>query len=72
MNTKEQEQLQLIADLSIRNKKYEFALKKIAKWFGEFPRTGNFINGYETSYEGDYGSNGARDYMRAVAEEALK
>jgi hypothetical protein len=72
MNTKEQEQLQLIADLSIRNKKYEFALKKIAKWFGEFHRTGDFINGHETSYEGDYGSNGARDYMREVAEEALK
>ena len=72
MNTSQQEQLQLIADLSIKNKKYEAALKKISKWFGEFPPTGNFINGRETSYEGDYGSNGARDYMRAVAEEALK
>ena len=72
MNNKEQEQLQLIADLSIENKKYKAALKKIAKWVGEFPRIGKFINGIENSYESEYGSNGARDYMRAVAEEALR
>ena len=67
MNTKEQDQLQLISDLIIKNRKYEAALKRIAKWFGEFPTCDD---GY--SYETNYGSNGARDYMRSVAEEALK
>lgn len=50
------------------------ALKRIEKWFGEFPETGEFWDGDESrpmSYGVLNGSNGERDYMRAVARQAL-
>jgi hypothetical protein len=46
-----------------REKKLELALKRIEKWFGEFP--------YPT-YGTDWGSNGERDFMRQIAREALE
>ena len=46
------------------------ALKKIALW--ELPATGKFWpTGGAVSYEAEYGSNGARDYIRQVAFQAL-
>lgn len=49
---------------------YEVALQRIAKWYGEFPYTE--FNGKECSYESAHGSNGARDYMRNIAKQALE
>lgn len=48
------------------------ALRQIANWT-DFPSTGKFWPGgvVPVSYQAEYGSNGARDYMRQVAEEAL-
>lgn len=45
------------------------ALEKIAKWNGEFPTV--FRAGKLISFEGEFGSNGERDYMREVARAAL-
>lgn len=48
------------------------ALKTIEAW--ELPPTGKFWDEERTrptSYETEYGSNGARDYIRAVARDAL-
>lgn len=51
----------------------EAALKRIAKWHGEFPDTGKtWEDGTPISYESSYGSNGERDYMRSVAQQALE
>lgn len=51
----------------------ESALRKIAKWHGEFPTTGRFHeSGEEMTYSYTRGSNGERDYMRKVAEDALQ
>lgn len=50
------------------------ALRRIERWFGEFPATGKFWDEEKTrptSYAGEYGSNGERDYMRAIARTAL-
>jgi hypothetical protein len=54
------------------------ALEKIERWFGEFPETGMFwpnADGTESdrpmSYGAAWGSNGERDFMRAVARDAL-
>ena len=48
------------------------ALARIEQWFGEFPPTGKtYKDGTPMSYLGAYGSNGERDYMRAVAGQAL-
>jgi len=44
-------------------------LRRIANWFGEFPRVVDAIG--ETSYGVAYGSNGERDYMRNLAKAAL-
>lgn len=49
------------------------ALNKIANW--ELPATGKFWDKEETqptSYETEYGSNGARDYMKSLAKAAIK
>jgi hypothetical protein len=54
---------------------YVTALRRIEKWFGEFPETGKFWDDAEErpmSYGACYGSNGERDYMRGIAREALK
>lgn len=51
------------------------ALARIEKWFGEFPETGDFWDDDKSrpmSYAACYGSNGERDYMRAVARQALE
>lgn len=48
------------------------ALRTIQKW--QLPSTGKFWDKEEThpmSYEACYGTNGSRDYMIAVANEAL-
>jgi hypothetical protein len=45
-----------------REKKLELALKRIEKWFGEFPYP---------NYGVDWGSCGERDFMRQIAREAL-
>lgn len=47
-------------------------LARIDRW--ELPATGKFWDDEKTrptSYEAEYGSNGARDYMRALAGQAL-
>lgn len=48
------------------------ALRQIANWT-DFPSTGKFWPGgvVPVSYETEHGSNGARDYMRQVALDAL-
>ncbi|MEM7696918.1 MAG: hypothetical protein AAF236_00775 [Verrucomicrobiota bacterium] len=62
-----------VAELSIENKRYATALRKIAKWFGEFPSSGRtWDNGEEMSYGAAFGSKGERDFMRKVASEALE
>lgn len=50
------------------------ALRRIEKWFDEFPPTGRFWDDEKTrpmSYGAAYGSNGERDYMRGIASAAL-
>lgn len=50
----------------------EDALRKIARWHGEFPPSGfKLEGGEEMSYGMAYGSNGERDYMRKIALAAL-
>lgn len=46
------------------------ALSKIARWYGEFPKVVD-PEGKKCSYAAAYGSNGERDYMRMVAQDAL-
>ncbi len=48
------------------------ALRRIERWFGEFPPTGQqWDDGSPKSYFACYGSNGERDYMRSVARDAI-
>jgi hypothetical protein len=54
------------------------ALGRIERWFGEFPETGRFWPNEDPtesarpmSYSAVWGSNGERDFMRAVARAAL-
>lgn len=57
-----------------RDRRLEGALRRIAKWFGEFPETGRFFDKEKTdpmSYAACWGSNGERDFMRKVAQDAL-
>lgn len=57
-----------------REKRLEDALRRIAKWHGEFPSSGRFWDHEKTkpmSYGAAYGSCGERDYMRKVAQDAL-
>jgi hypothetical protein len=50
----------------------ETALRRIARWHGEFPETGRtWPHGAPMSYGGAFGSHGERDYMRQLALEAL-
>lgn len=49
------------------------ALNKISEW--DLPSTGKYWDDDKSrpiSYEAQYGSNGVRDYIRAVAKEALQ
>lgn len=55
-----------------RIKILEIALQVVAKW--SFPETGKFWDDDKTqpmSFGACYGSNGERDYMRSIANEAL-
>lgn len=55
-----------------RIQQLEAALDRIARWFGEFPPTGDtWPSGEPVSYGAAYGSNGERDYMRGIARAAL-
>lgn len=55
-----------------RADKMEKALERIAKWEGEFPATGRtWDDGTEMSYSALFGSNGERDFMRGIANDAL-
>jgi len=54
------------------------ALERISRWHGEFPPTGKFwentngtISDRPMQYGACYGSNGERDFMRAIAGNAL-
>lgn len=51
------------------------ALERIERWFGEFPPSGRFWDEgdgrREMSYGVAFGSNGERDFMRAVARQTL-
>ena len=59
--------------LERQHRQMEAALKRIAKWFGEFPSTGCFYKdtGEQMSHGAVYGSNGERDFMRQIAQDAL-
>ncbi len=62
------------AEEAIRNDnaRYRAALTRIAKWFGEFPGTGKYhADGVPMSFSYCYGSNGERDFMRGIAQDAL-
>lgn len=56
-----------------QNKIIKEALIRIMNW--EMPETGEFWdpphNTRPMSYESAFGSNGVRDYIRALAQEAL-
>lgn len=57
---------------SAKVEELESTLEKIAKWFGEFPETGDYWqDSRPVSYRAAYGSDGERDYMRRIAREAL-
>lgn len=62
-----------VAAQSERIERMEGALRRIEKWFGEFPDTGQKwpVSGEPVSYGACYGSNGERDFMRGVARSAL-
>ncbi len=55
-----------------RAKAMEDALEKIERWT-EFPETGDYWadDGTPVSYGAAHGTYGERDYMRAIAREAL-
>lgn len=58
--------------LLAENQRLRAALERISRWHGEFPDTGQaWKDGTPVSYEAAFGSTGARDYMRLVADEAL-
>lgn len=68
-----EEQKELLYQRQISKQKLTAALEKIARW--ELPATGTFWDEEKTrptSYEGEYGSNGARDYIKSVAREAIE
>lgn len=57
-----------------REQRLQDALQRIAKWVGEFPETGRFWDKEKTepmSYSACWGSNGEREFMRKVAQDAL-
>jgi hypothetical protein len=50
------------------------ALKRIERWHGEFPETGEYWDKEKTqmmSYAACFGSNGERDFMRNIARSSL-
>jgi hypothetical protein len=48
------------------------ALQRIERWFDEFPDTGlKWGDGSPMSFGAAFGSNGERDYMRGIAQQAL-
>jgi hypothetical protein len=52
----------------------QVALRRIQKWSGEFPETGQFFDNdpaRPVSYGAAHGSDGERDFMRQVAANAL-
>jgi len=57
--------------LELENVRLREALTRIEKWIGEFPEV-EMRDGKMGSYGYAYGSNGERDYMRAVARKALE
>ena len=59
-----------IIQLRKDNARMKTALKRIEKWFGEFPSV-KCTDGTEIAYFMAYGSMGEREYMRKVAREAL-
>ena len=63
--------LERIKKLEEGDAKMIAALTRIEKWIGEFPEVG-MRDGKIGSYGYAYGSNGERDYMRAVARKALE
>lgn len=70
-----QELSQITQAKTARELKLENALRRIAKWFGEFPatdRTWSPSDKTPMSYGSCFGSNGERDYMREVASQALE
>lgn len=59
-------------ELKAKCDRYEPALKIVQQW--QLPSTGQFWDDDKTkpmSYAACYGSNGERDFMRNVANEAL-
>jgi len=64
----EAERVRLVARVA----ELERALRRIEKWFGEFPPSErHWPDGAEMSYGIAFGSNGERDYMRTIARAAL-
>lgn len=60
------------AALQAKCERYEKALQIVQKW--QLPSTGQFWDNDKTrpmSYGACYGSNGERDFMRGIANEAL-
>ena len=58
-----------------REERLEAALKRIAKWFDEFPPSGHYFDDEKTkpmSYGAAFGISGERDFMRKIARDALK
>lgn len=63
---------QEIAELKTKCDRYETALKIVQQW--QLPATGKFwdlLQQEPMSYGACYGSNGERDYMRNIANQAL-
>ncbi len=67
-----------IGKLVIQRESLRGALRRIEKWYGEFPDTGKFwentdgtISDRPMSYGACNGSNGERDYMRGIARKVL-
>lgn len=61
------------AKLEKQNAELVNVLSRIYKW--ELPETGRFWDDEKTrpiSYETEYGSNGARDYIKKLAFDAIK
>jgi hypothetical protein len=72
IDKREKEEAQANANLIAAAPDMYEALKKIANW--ELPPTGKFWDEEKTrptSYETEYGSNGARDYIKSIAKNAI-
>lgn len=61
-----------VGQLQKENARMREALKRIAKWFGEFPPSERkWDDGTPMSYLAVFGAKGERDFMRQVAVHAL-